>query len=254
MKFGLPENKKDNVTINKNGTVLITDIENVHCIALINAIHQKTHFGKRLFCNGYAPLSPEKQQLNPGKTQQGIESVPVPISPAAESPSPKPAESSETSCIPSLVVSTASPVTDRSLIFPSKDQLVRRHSLSLENRTPPPKSLASDILGLSPSLESSRLLMNRLRNLQDSLSDFKSCADSDYSGGLSMSSSNDSDDDLKEKKEVVHSVNDKKRFKRQKRKLAVTPTKDFFLKKPNLQNSPQTLTVADTESFSRNNS
>ena len=251
IKSGLPENKKDNVTINKNGTVLITDIGNIHCIALINAIHEKTNFGKKMFCNGYVPLSPDKQQSNPGNSKQGDES----INPAANTTSPKPATSSKTPSLPTLAVSTSptaprhSPVTNRSSLFPSNDQLVRRHSLSLENRTPPPKSLASDILGLSPSLETSKLVLNRLRNLQDSLSDFRSCAGSDFSGGVSMSSSDDSDDNLKEKKEVDHTVHDKKRFRKQKRKLAVTPTKQFFLKKPNLQISPQSLTVADTESF-----
>ena len=262
IKSGLPEDRKDNVTMNKNGTVLITGIDNSDCLAIIQAVHGKSFFGKKIFCNGFVPLTPDKEQSNTGANGNMEEKSVLTPANTADKTSPKTSPcTGSTSPPPSVVVSPGSPqpgsflslppgsshspvssstlVADQGPAFPTNDQLVRRHSLSLENRTPPPRSLASDILGLSPSLETSRLVLNSIRHLQDSLSDFKSCTGSDFSGGVSLSSSDDTDGDLKQNKELFTSANSKKRFRKQKRKLAVTPTKDSFLKKPNLQVSPQ---------------
>ena len=118
--------------------------------------------------------------------------------------------------------------------FPSNSVLVRRHSLSLMNRTPPPNSIAADILGSNLSFQAAKALWTKIAEVQDSLSDFKSCVSS-------ASSSDESADDLKQVENVKFvTANEKKREKRKKRKLALTPDKDqFLLKKANLQSSPQ---------------
>ena len=114
--------------------------------------------------------------------------------------------------------------------FPSNSVLVRRHSLSLMDRTPPPNSIAADVLGSNLSFQAAKALWTKIAEVQDSLSDFKSSV-----------SSASSSDGLKQVENVKFvTSNEKKREKRKKRKLALTPDKDqFLLKKANLQNSPQ---------------
>ena len=57
---GLPESKKESITFTNNGGVMIKDLESSECQALIEVIHGKKHFGQKMFCNGFIPLTPEK--------------------------------------------------------------------------------------------------------------------------------------------------------------------------------------------------
>ena len=57
---GLPESHKENVKVKQNGTVMIDNLPNKDCIALIEAVHNKVNFGKKLYCNGVIPCTPEK--------------------------------------------------------------------------------------------------------------------------------------------------------------------------------------------------
>ena len=57
IESGLPENKKDNVVIH-NGRVNINQIDNDICRILIEALHAKVFWGKKIFCNGIKPLTP----------------------------------------------------------------------------------------------------------------------------------------------------------------------------------------------------
>ena len=73
--------------------------------------------------------------------------------------------------------------------------------------------------------------------MQESLSDFNSCAES--FGEASDSSADDEQENLKAEENVIpRSLNDKKRERKAKRKLALTPGKDQFLKKPHTHTSP----------------
>ena len=124
------------------------------------------------------------------------------------------------------------------LLFPDKtvqeDNILftRRHSLSLLDRTPPPGSLAADIL-LTPRPDLSRTHL-LVKELKEHLSDFGSC----------ISESSESDD-LKNESDAEslgsQSMNERKRLRKSKRKIKVTPGKDYFLKKPNLVLSPTQL-------------
>ena len=57
---GLPETKKENVVIRTNGSVIINNLENQLCQVLIKSIHSKKEFGKKLYCDGIVPFTPEK--------------------------------------------------------------------------------------------------------------------------------------------------------------------------------------------------
>ena len=59
---GLPESKKENVDIKQNGVVIVKNLENSVCQALIEKVHAKKNFGRKLFCDGIIPLTPEKVQ------------------------------------------------------------------------------------------------------------------------------------------------------------------------------------------------
>lgn len=84
---------------------------------------------------------------------------------------------------------------------------------------------------MKPDLLKTKAMLNDLKDLTERLSDFGSCISSQ-----SSSSSDDSDkDSLAE--EGFKTANEKKRIKRSKRKLKMTPSKEEFLKKPNLKNN-----------------
>ena len=65
IQSGLPETHKDNINIKQNGAVMINNLAGSQCEALIAAIHTKTHFGRRLFCNGIIPRTPDKAEVPP---------------------------------------------------------------------------------------------------------------------------------------------------------------------------------------------
>ena len=110
---------------------------------------------------------------------------------------------------------------------PSPGTVVRRHSLSLYDRTPPRDSLAAEILGSqTPSLLRTESILNEMRTVSEHLSDFGSC--------LSMSSSDSDSLEDTGASGGFQTLNEKKRNKKKKRKLKLTPGKEQFLKKPNL--------------------
>ena len=231
---GLSENFRENIKFGSRGIVTINEISNKDCLTLIDVIHKKHHFGKKLFCNGILPLTPEKPLGSP---------VPPPSSPSsnlATDPKPLPPSKTQTNLGPSTVnhkVESFQP----SLLqfsqddFPDSETVVRRHSVSLTNRTPPRLSLAADILDSRPNLKFSSNLMASITDLQDQLSEFNSCQE------LSDSSQGSSDDDTQQKDSSSwnKSASEKKKDKKRKRKLALTPGKEHFLKKQNTQISPQ---------------
>ena len=84
--------------------------------------------------------------------------------------------------------------------------------------------------------------MSNIADIHDALSDFNSCQES--FGEQSSSSdadvgSSDEDAGALEKRNGFLTANEKKRLKKFKRKLALTPGKEQFLKKPNTQVSPK---------------
>ena len=60
VKSGLPENKTDKIIFGNRGTVTIQDLSSSECSILIEKIHGKVNFEKKLYCNGVVPLTPAK--------------------------------------------------------------------------------------------------------------------------------------------------------------------------------------------------
>ena len=112
--------------------------------------------------------------------------------------------------------------------FPTNNELVRRHSISLTNRTPPPGSIAADILKPGQSIARTKLLVNEIKDLSEQLSDFNSCIDS--------SSSDEADNDINSKPWTT--MNEKKRNRKNKRRHSLTPNKEVFMKKVNISSEP----------------
>lgn len=71
-------------------------------------------------------------------------------------------------------------------------------------------------------------MLSELKEMTDRLSDFGSCL---------SSSSDENSGDENSQKGGVKSMNELKRIKKKKRKLKLTPGKENFLKKPNLDGS-----------------
>ena len=195
---------------------------------------------RKLFCNGIVPLSPRKAEdaAPPKIPPSSAETLTAPSSSNASleqlvSGSTKEAPgssnfqdfaSASSSSILGDIVSTC--------------QLVRRHSMSIIDRSPPTNSLAAELLASSNLTRISRKnIMSDIADIQGSLSEFNSCIES--SEESSSTSENEVDKNLKNENIVKHvTMNDKKRQKKRKRKSASTPGKEDFLKKQNIQSSP----------------
>ena len=94
-------------------------------------------------------------------------------------------------------------------------------------------SIAADLLQSRPPRASLKSSNEIIADLKETLSDFNSCHES--LGELSGSS----DEGQENLEHAFKTVNDKKREKKKKRKLALTPGKEQFLKRANTQASPQ---------------
>ena len=87
VKAGLPESKRENIEIKSNGSVTIQNIDNVICLDMIRSIHNKVEFGKKLFCNGFIALTPEKAEIGGSSPTTPSQSQPTaPVSPPQSRP------------------------------------------------------------------------------------------------------------------------------------------------------------------------
>ena len=226
---GLPADKTDDILFKPNGTVIVKNLDNKSSQSLIAAIHGKENFGKKLFCNGIIPLTPIKDTIAEAKDSAAK-------SPGSGSESP-PSISKSPGKTPLLLFNGQIPDTAD---HDDTSNLVRRHSLSLLNRTPPKISLAAELLARTPrpDLNRTKALVS---DLKDCLSDFGSCvsemSDDDY-GEDADDNREISDDSMAQVVAGYQTLNEKRRIKRNKRKMKLTPGKDEFLKKPNLVLSP----------------
>ena len=211
VRAGLPDHLKESVEIKGNGSVSIKNIENQVCIKLINNIHNQTSFGKKLFCNGFIALTPEKDtgsvdtqvQAAAVSTASSLATSSTPTPPACSpSPTRSPAQPECSVSVPKVLV-PQSPFTELPV-----SPFLRRYSCSMLD-SPCNGSIAADILNTKKNL------LSEIRDLQDQLSEFDSC----------RSEQSDSSGDESENKMV----------KQSKRKAGKTPIKsDEKSKKANL--------------------
>lgn len=247
-QHGLIEAKKDETIFKSNGVVTIPNLDNETCKAMIAAIHGKVNFGRKMFCNGIIPLTPDKSC--PTLSTEDSSKVVAATSPKCQAPPALPLTAPCLPPVPSVSFSAATTgsqsVPDKSPSFlaaqetflelesktsnfPSSGTIARRHSLSIIDRTPPRNSLASELLQFEtsrPDFHRTKAVMSELKELTQRLSDFESCVSHN-------SSSSDDSEHEGLAIEGFKSVNEKNRIKKSKRKLKITPNKEDFLKKPN---------------------
>ena len=222
MESGLPEDKKDSVSIGDNGTVMIRDLENSECLSLINTIHGKIYLSRRLYCNGVVPLTPEKASSDPSLPDNVIvDSVPENSLTLATPPQIEIREHLITDNVPSHALpNPISPMASPQWPTFEREELARRHSLSLLDRTPHKGSLADELLEPIVKQPKTQELMDNLRKLTETLSDFNSC----------ISSSESSDHE---------SLPTNAPQGRKKRKRIKSPGQKEHLKKGNFEVSPE---------------
>jgi len=116
----------------------------------------------------------------------------------------------------------------------SNEEFVRRNSLCL--RSPHKGSIAEDIINsndsnnLGPYYDQAKSILSNIMDMAERFSDFASCE----------SLSDETDMELKSSKDEGFQLQGR-RHKRKKSKLSPSPTKEYFLKKPNMNNSPDAL-------------
>ena len=78
MENGLSDKYKDCVSISDNGSVTIS-LDNPESRNLIESIHLKEAFGRKLYCNGLVPLTPSKDNSTT-ITETSLENADTPLS------------------------------------------------------------------------------------------------------------------------------------------------------------------------------
>ena len=107
IQSGLGPNNIDNVVIKDNGKVTIRGLENAVCKALIESIHHKVNFGRKLYCNGIIPMTPVKPSDTDGAASLPAMGPPAALSPI-KSPSPASQDTDQQSTKASEIVNTSS--------------------------------------------------------------------------------------------------------------------------------------------------
>ena len=223
MENGLSDNNKDCVTISDTGSVTIRSLNNSESRSLIESVHLKEAFGRRLYCNGLVPLTPSKN-VSAAITETPLEN---------DNPS---LDKNQLNSIPSIVTEPSSPPDWKIGTFDwaeaSNEVVVRRHSISLLNRTPPKNSLAADILERSLSKSASKqtsAIWNSIKDIKEALSDVDTQCFNTANSTLSISSS--------EEDGVEGSA--KKTKRKRKKKAKNEYSRKDFVKKINNQTSPK---------------
>ena len=222
VREGLPDSMRDGICISSNGAVTIHNLSNTICMTLITNIHLKQQFGKRLYCNGFIPLTPSKEK----NSETG------PVSSTLETPDI--VIQVERASISNEVLDIGSPKSLPEARTEIKDwaeevELVRRHSISLINRTPPKGSLAEDILTPKPLNMHAKSLMNSIQDIKEVLSEFNSCQ------STLGSSSSEEEDQVDGAKSLDKSKQSKKRKKKNKKGYE----RGDFIKKLDNKSSPK---------------
>ena len=121
-------------------------------------------------------------------------------------------------------------------LFPNRNPVVKRHSIYICNRTPPPKSIAADILSSGSFLiESSRSILTSIEGIQEALSDFNSAKEELIDRADDSSSHEDIDINLRV------NLKPKSRRKKKKKLKEISPEKNKSAKKKDTKESPNTV-------------
>ena len=178
---GLPDESKNDVEINNRGAVTIRNLENNLCQELIRKLHGKMCYSRKLNCNGLIPITPTKEVITDLLSEpRNTTEEHTPTGPSLNSSATVVEESSPP--ILNTVIPTLLSPLNSSVSWPQfeEEDLVRRHSIPLIDRTPPSNSLAADLLGTSRLISNS--LVASIRKAEEVLSEFNPSLSSISSG------------------------------------------------------------------------
>ena len=153
---GLPDESKDYVEINNRGAVTIRNLENNLCQDLIKKLHGKICYSRKLNCNGLIPITPAKEVISDLSSEPRNFTEEHTLTGPDLTPSATVVEESSPPILNTVIPTLLSPLNS-SGSWPQfeEEDLVRRHSISLIDRTPPSNSLAADLLGTSQLISNS---------------------------------------------------------------------------------------------------
>ena len=243
IKAGLSESYKNSISVKQNGSVIIETLPNSVCLQLIDNIHNKMGLGRRLYCNGIVHRTPDKvNSKSEGVAESGTSRVSIsapqqqsPLNPTSSLSMPVILPDPLSPMTPNTFSQNYSETPDINLL--TDEQLVRRNSLSL--RSPPPGSLAAEILSTGKENEhftKAKSIIDNLMEIADRYSDFVSCKSSDDTD------SGTSDKNL----EDGFQIQGRKKKKRvRKHKLSPSPPNDLAVKKLNRGKSPENFGAVD---------
>ena len=225
---GLPEDLKEAFTIKGNGILSITGLSDDVCQIMVKNIDGKDFKGRKLFSSGIVALTPEKPTVNSNNriyTCDSNSTSSTVLSSCDQQPTVN-ADVADTAQEKSPFIAAREVFEEggkwNHLLLPTNSEVVRRHSISVIDRTPPRGSIAEEILSRHQGFQKAKSALNDLKDLTDQLSEFGSCVSSN------QSSSESEEETVQQHK----NTNEKRRLKKNKRKLKVTPDKEEFLKKP----------------------
>ena len=276
---GLDENHRDDVNFNSNGSVSIKNLSSSECAVLINTLHNNDHFGKRLFCNGYIPLTPEKTDCSPqpftvtstsamcssglpalaNTVTCSLAAVPRTCSAATITTNVTGTGTSINSApaFPGLEPNKASPTPTGSrstpTISPSQSFLnlgvesvisELDHNLDLLSNADLARRHSLSMRDIPSNSLAAEILDPRVRrkSILNNIQDFsKKLSDFESCHSSLSSLGSDSDGSTTDHSDLkgFQTINSKKKGHKKKRKASLTPRKDEFLKKTHESSSPQ---------------
>ena len=178
IESGMPKEVKDSVNFGPNGIVTIRGLGSDICSHLIEKLHGTRFSGKKIYCNGIIPTTPEKVQ---DKKIAPTKDVTRTVSSGASESETSDQLNSHTTPIKEVdIPQVLSPPSSVMWLLLEPGDLARRHSLSLLNRTPPPGSLSAEFFGIpGPSTRkasTNQVTLAAVKDIIESLSDFNSCS------------------------------------------------------------------------------
>ena len=117
----------------------------------------------------------------------------------------------------------------------------RRHSLSLSNRTPPPRSLAAEILDSrsdSDFIQTSKNIISNIAEIKEALSDLEP---SDFNSAREELSDKGQSSTEEELLNNLTSTQSKVKKKKKRKLCSVTPDKEAASKKQDVKDSPSSI-------------
>ena len=155
---------------------MIRDLDNSECLKLINNLHGQIYFSKKLYCNGVVALTPEKESAKSPNLSEDPSELSTEDALLTTTVNDNIVNCLNSDPLPlQAPPNLLSPLSSPQWPIYERNELARRHSLSLLNRTPTRGSLAAELLDLNVKQPSqTETLLAHVKDLTESLSEFNS--------------------------------------------------------------------------------